>query len=227
MVSVLTLCRPSWNDASATGVRTIAPKPRQAETLAAVLDMSLAMGQEAEERRFRALFESEARGVLGYALRRVDDREDAADVVAETFSVAWRRIVEVPPDPEARLWLYGVARRILANQRRGSVRRERLADRMREQLRVTAQVSGAPDDDRALAVGQALAVLPEQDREVLLLANWEGLAPAQIAVVIGVPAATARTRLHRARGRLRAELERTGLVVMSAPNAQTQDGETR
>jgi RNA polymerase sigma factor (sigma-70 family) len=182
------------------------------------------MGHTAEERRFRALFESEARGVLGYALRRVDDREDAADVVAETFSVAWRRIGDVPDEPESRLWLYGVARRILANQRRGTVRRERLADRMREQLRVTAHDGAAPQDERSLAVGEALALLPEQDREVLLLANWEGLAPAEIAVVIGVPAATARTRLHRARGRLRTELERTGLVVMSA---RTQDGETR
>ncbi len=52
------------------------------------------------------LFESEARGVLGYALRRVEDREDAADVVAETFSVAWRRIGDVPPAHESRPWLY-------------------------------------------------------------------------------------------------------------------------
>ena len=188
------------------------------------------MGTDTHEQRFHVLFETEARGVLGYALRRVESREDAADIVAETFSVAWRRIGDVPPDPESRLWLYGVARRILANQRRGVMRRERLADRMREQLRAGADTGAgdeAPGDERALAVAEALATLPEQDREVLLLANWEGLTPTEIAVVIGVPPATARTRLHRARGRLRAELERAGLVVMNAPSAQTQNGETR
>ena len=79
-------------------------------------------------------------------------------------------------------------------------------------------------DERALGVDRGARALPEQDREVLLLANWEGLTPAEIAIVIGVPAATARTRLHRARGRLRAELERTGHVAMSAP---TQNGDAR
>src|ERR1700754_806724 len=86
------------------------------------------------ERRFRQLFEAEARSVLGYALRRTEAREDAADVVAETFAVAWRRIADVPPGAQARPWLYGVARRVLANQRRGELRRRRLADRLRERL---------------------------------------------------------------------------------------------
>ena len=74
-------------------------------------------------------------------------------------------------------------------------------------------------------MGQALQALSEQDREVLLLANWEGLTPTEIAAVIGVPAATARTRLHRARARLRDELQRTGLVLSSAiePRGQTEE----
>jgi RNA polymerase sigma-70 factor (ECF subfamily) len=186
------------------------------------------MGSDAEERRFRALFEAEARGVLGYAMRRVEQREDAADVVAETFSVAWRRIGHVPPEPEARLWLYGVARRILANQRRGALRRERLGERLREELRLTVQAGAeAGDGGAAAAVGDALARLSEQDREVLLLANWEGLTPKEIGVVIGVPSATARTRLHRARGRLRAELEGSGQVVGSAAAGRVQIEEAR
>ena len=85
---------------------------------------------------------------------------------------------------------------------------------------MTGEADGAPADERALAVGEALAVLPEQDREVLLLANWEGLTPAEIATVIGVPDGTARTRLHRARGRLRAELERAGRSSWSAQPAR-------
>jgi RNA polymerase sigma-70 factor (ECF subfamily) len=185
------------------------------------------MGSDDEERRFRALFQDEARGVLGYALRRVDSPEDAADVVAETFGVAWRRIGDVPPGADARLWLYGVARRVLANQRRGALRRRRLADRMREQLRLTDGLDATLDDDREHAVGRALARLQEQDREVLLLASWEGLTPSEIAAVIGVPAATARTRLHRARGRLRTELERSGHVVVAALGAPARHEETR
>jgi RNA polymerase sigma-70 factor (ECF subfamily) len=173
------------------------------------------------------LFESEARGVLGYALRRVESAEDAADIVAETFGVAWRRIEQVPAGSEARLWLYGVARRVLANQRRGALRRQRLGDRLREQLRLTADAVAAADDDRADAVRQAIAQLPEQDREVLLLANWEGLTPTEIAGVVGVPATTVRTRLHRARRRLRDELETSGDMVIGAVHARAEIQEAR
>lgn len=65
--------------------------------------------------RFRVLYAAHLNAILGYALRRVAAPEDAADVVAETFLIAWRRCADVPPGGEARLWLYGVARRVLAN----------------------------------------------------------------------------------------------------------------
>jgi RNA polymerase sigma-70 factor (ECF subfamily) len=185
------------------------------------------MGTDDQERRFRTLFESEARGVLGYALRRVESAEDAADIVAETFSVAWRRIEEVPAESEARLWLYGVARRVLANQRRGALRRQRLGDRLRERLRLTTGLVAVADDDRADAVRQAIAQLPEQDREVLLLANWECLTPTEIAGVIGVPAPTVRTRLHRARRRLRAELETSADMAINVVHARAEIQEAR
>src|SRR5215207_10059445 len=67
-----------------------------------------------DDERFARLYGDHGRDVLAYALRRAAGPEDAADVVAETFLTAWRRLPDVPPDPEARLWLYGVARRILA-----------------------------------------------------------------------------------------------------------------
>src|SRR3954452_6184076 len=74
------------------------------------------------EARFRRLYKEHGREILAYALRRADGAEDAADVVAETFLVAWRRLEDVPPGAQARLWLYGVARRALAHQRRGGRR---------------------------------------------------------------------------------------------------------
>lgn len=62
----------------------------------------------------------------------MDDPADAADAVAETFLVAWRRLGEVPDGREARLWLFGVCRRVLANHRRGELRRRHLAGEGRE-----------------------------------------------------------------------------------------------
>lgn len=156
---------------------------------------------------FRRAFDAHARAILGYALRRADDAADAADVVAETFVVAWRRVDELPPEVEVRLWLFGVARRVLANQRRGNLRRSALADRLRAQL--VERVVSDPSDLAEVAdeVREALRGLRDEDREVLLLTAWEGLTPAEIAAALGVPAATVRTRLHRARKRLRRSLD--------------------
>jgi DNA-directed RNA polymerase specialized sigma24 family protein len=81
--------------------------------------MTDALPRDLGEQRFAHLYRDHARGILGYALRRCPDPEDASDVVAETFLAAWRRLPEVPSGAEARLWLYGTARLVLANQRRG------------------------------------------------------------------------------------------------------------
>jgi RNA polymerase sigma-70 factor (ECF subfamily) len=171
--------------------------------------------------RFRRLFAATERDLLAYAVRRVERAEDAADVVAETFLVAWRRLDDVPRGDEARLWLYGVARRQLANQRRGQLRRSRLADRLRAEL--PAAIAGAlgPEDHRVAAVRAALARLEEEDREILRLTSWEGLTPAEIASVLGVPGVTVRSRLHRARKRMRAELLRKDAGTTS-PNLATK-----
>jgi RNA polymerase sigma-70 factor (ECF subfamily) len=164
------------------------------------------------ETRFRRLFDDAERDLLAYALRRVERPEDAADVVAETFLVAWRRLPDVPAGSEARLWLYGVARRQLANQRRGHLRRSQLVDRLRGELPAAMAAAGcggaATDDDGAARVRAALARLTEEDRELLTLSAWEGLSPGELATALELPAVTLRSRLHRARKRLRVELDR-------------------
>jgi len=172
---------------------TSTPTPPRPVELRAVPDHEL---------RFRELFAAHFRTLLGYALRRVGSPEDAADIVAETMLVAWRRIDEVPVDGTARLYLYGVARRVLANHRRGQLRRDRLAERLRLQL---AEVTPDPADwsDSAAAIRDCLAQLSDDDRELIMLTAWDGLDPREAAVVLGVPARTVRTRLHRARARLR------------------------
>jgi len=156
--------------------------------------------------RFRRLFADTERELLAYALRRVDRPEDAADVVAETYLVAWRRLDRVPAGDEARLWLYGVARRQLANQRRGELRRSRLADRLRAELPAAIASARSPEHHRVAAVRAALARLEEEDREILRLSSWEGLSPAEIAAVMDLPGVTVRSRLHRARKRLRTQM---------------------
>ena len=150
------------------------------------------------EERFAALFDATHRALLSYAVRRVADPADAADVVAETFLVAWRRLDEVPSGDQARPWLFGVARRVLANLYRGERRRHALTDRLRETLTEIAP----PDRPEPSDVQIALEKLGEDDRELLRLVAWEDLARDEIAIALGVSRATVRVRLHRARQRL-------------------------
>jgi RNA polymerase sigma-70 factor (ECF subfamily) len=162
------------------------------------------------EARFRALFEQSSRPLLAYALRRVREPADASDVVAETFVVAWRRLDEVPRGDHARYWLFGVARRQLANQQRGDVRRSNLADRLGGQLGAQVVLDQTGPAELRHIVETAMARIDPDDRELLRLASWEGLGPSEVAVVMSITAATARTRLHRARSRLRVQMEALG-----------------
>jgi RNA polymerase sigma-70 factor (ECF subfamily) len=162
-------------------------------------DIRVSVAQRADEERFAQVFDAHFRAVSAYALRRTTAAE-AEDVVAETFLVAWRRLDELPEDPKA--WLLGVARRVLANQRRAAGRRRALVDRMAgEPLRTGSAGSTAP-------VLQALARLSQPDREALLLTAWEGLSTAEGATAFGCSPTAFKVRLHRARRRLRTELRR-------------------
>ena len=149
-------------------------------------------------RRFERLFAAQYAVVAAYANRRATP-VDADDAVAETFLVAWRRLDDVPDD--AKPWLFGVARRVLANQRRAARRRDALYDRAATSL----TAAGDPVDTQVL---QALARLSEPDREILLLAAWDGLTMVEATAVLGCSRAAAKVRLHRARRRLREELAR-------------------
>jgi RNA polymerase sigma-70 factor (ECF subfamily) len=165
--------------------------------------------------RFDELYTANHKQILGYLLRRTENTDDAADVFAETFLVAWRRLDDVPADHEGRLWLYGTARRILANYRRGERRRVALADRLRADLAARyrpQQLSG-----ELAEIGVAFRKLPETDQELLALVGWEGLDPGQIAAVLGCSRNAARIRLHRARRRLSAELARSRSGPLPTP----------
>lgn len=139
--------------------------------------------------------------VLAYLARRTDPVEDAADVYAQVLTITWRRLPVVPADDrEAFGWMLGVARRCLANHRRGGARRSALAERLRDELPRTVR---RPDPDAALDAERALATLSPDDRELVTLVYWEQLTAKEAAAVLGISEAAARKRLQRAREALR------------------------
>jgi|ERR1022692_1853954 RNA polymerase sigma-70 factor (ECF subfamily) len=170
----------------------------------ATLRYPQAADPDERRRRFEAIYTVNCGPILGYALRRTGNGDDAADVVAETFLTAWRRLDDVPSGEDARLWLYGVARRVLANHYRGERRKTELADRLRADLAVTCQ---DPEYTGSLAgIAAAFGSLAGADRELLSLVAWEGLGHAEIASVLGCSRNAVRIRLHRARSRFAAAL---------------------
>jgi RNA polymerase sigma-70 factor (ECF subfamily) len=156
---------------------------------------------------FEQLFRDTRTDLLAYILRRSRNAEDAADVLAETNLIAWQKLEKMPKGERARLWLFGVARNLLmkgaSRRRSGSALVERLAAELR-----SAEPAHSPvEDERRNALRAVLAPLSVRDREILTMTAWEGLTPKQIATVMGTSANVVRVRLHRARTRLKRQLE--------------------
>jgi RNA polymerase sigma-70 factor (ECF subfamily) len=164
--------------------------------------------------RFAELYQRHLRAVLRYAHRRVGE-QGAWDVAAETFLVAWRRAEQVPDEPLP--WLYGVARRVVANELRRRQRAESVAEAVCRERRCT--VGDSPSD--ALIV-EVLRRLPAQDREALMLVGWEGLAPAEAARVAGCSRGAFTVRLHRARRRLERLLDGPTASAADSPGLATE-----
>jgi RNA polymerase sigma-70 factor (ECF subfamily) len=168
----------------------------------------------ADEERFKALFEANFGDVLAYAVRRCRTREDAEDVVAETFAVAWRRLADMPQGDQARPWLFGTAHLIRGNHERARGRQRFLVDRLASAAGPRDIGAGTmpPENSVGLssdpAIGRALDVLSETDREVLLLHVWEDLTAEEIGLVLKITTPAVWKRLQRARERLARALDR-------------------
>ncbi len=156
---------------------------------------------------FTALVDREGPDVYAYLVRRAP--ADAEDLLGRVWVEAYasRRSFD-PARGSARSWLFGVARHVLLRHWR-----DRRPD-PRDPMLTTTPVDpwdevDARLDSAALAgpLRAALADLPEVDREMLLLIAWEQFTPTEAAAVVGIPPVTARTRLHRARSRMRTALE--------------------
>jgi RNA polymerase sigma factor (sigma-70 family) len=174
------------------------------------------------EDKFRSAYEAHTRALLGYALRRTATPADAADVVAETMLTAWRRIDVVPDEPETILWLYGVARNVIANGDRTHRRQRRLAEKLRSQLDDVLVDPPVADPVLGAQVTAAMKSLTSVEHEVLTLTATEQLSPAEIAVVLEMKQTTVRTHLHRARRKLRSALA-TDASEKSARRAKRTD----
>ncbi|MGW2748508.1 RNA polymerase sigma factor [Streptomyces sp. NPDC001450] len=167
---------------------------------------------------FAAAYREHYWAVSRYVARRLQGRADEVEeVVAEVFTVAWRRRADLPVTPLP--WLYGVARNCLANAVRGYGRRRRLVDRLgNDEAAHGRHIVDSPDAEAPGAwVHEALARLSPADQEILRLAAWEELGADEIAVALGCGRRAAVMRLHRARRRLRAEIDRMGPAAAALP----------
>jgi RNA polymerase sigma factor (sigma-70 family) len=160
---------------------------------------------------FGEAFDRYAPAILGFARRRLDSQETAWDVVSDTFTSAWRHWDRRPGPDELLPWLYAIAGNSVRDQRRSAERRRRLVARLAAARRDSHTADPAEGVVLGRSLGDALSRLPEADREVLRLVAWEGQTDARsLGLVLGVSPATARSRVHRARRRLRALLDEAG-----------------
>jgi RNA polymerase sigma-70 factor, ECF subfamily len=155
---------------------------------------------------FEVLYRRYSRSVLGLALRRLGDRGRAEDAVQETFTSVWRsagtyRRERGPAAP----WLFAVARNSIAD--RGRARREPPAEAPDEASHEASPGELAERSWLSFRVHNALATLPDREREMIELAYWSELSQSEIASLVGIPLGTVKTRTRSALARLADELE--------------------
>lgn len=157
---------------------------------------------------FGDLYDRHARSIYNYCFRRTADWAFAEDLTSAVFLHAWRRRGDVLLSVESVLpWLYGVATNLIRNHDRGLRRGVAAMDRLHAGNGgpdFAGDLAGRLDDERRMSeVLDAIQQLPLVDREVLALCVWQGLGYEQAAAALGVPVGTIRSRLSRARHRLR------------------------
>jgi len=167
---------------------------------------------------FGELFARHARPVRSYCARLTADLEAADDLTSVVFLQAWARRHDVELERDSALpWLLGIALHVCRNARR-SLRRHRAA------LARMARDDVAPDhadhvadrltvEQRLAAASSAVSALPRPERDVVTLVLWGGLSYEDAAAALGVPVGTVRSRLSRARARLRHQLASPGLQL--------------
>lgn len=161
----------------------------------------------AQEAGLLEALQGTAPDLLAYFERRVHPREDAADLLSEVMTQAWRRADALPSDLERRrMWLFTIARNVLSNHARSRRRRSALTERIRVQL---AYAQAIPDHDVLAAVRDAVGLLPAAQRELVMLIHWDGFSIRQAAEILALNPSTARSRYAAAREGLQRSLALT------------------
>lgn len=157
-----------------------------------------------DSQELRRLQVAHGPALLAYFARRVDPPEDAAGLFNDLLLVVWRRAASAPSDPEdIRMWMFGIARKLVLGHHRSRRRQSAVAEKLREELAVG---SPEPVSEEALAVREAIESLPRAQRELVRLIHWDGFTIAEAAQITGVGASTARSRYQLARRRLARQL---------------------
>jgi len=175
---------------------------------------------------FERFYKAHANAVYSYCLRRAST-EQAKDVTADVFVVAWRRWGAVPEGDAALRWLYAVARNVLTDRRRSMMRRRRLAEKVAAQPQPVVDgpdlhVVRLAEHEAVLA---AVGKLSERDREIILLVEWDGLSREQVAEMMSVSRAAIDKRISRAYKKIARSLHVNGPVSLAAPVPVEEGGE--
>jgi RNA polymerase sigma-70 factor (ECF subfamily) len=162
-----------------------------------------------DEERFRSIFESRYSSIHSYVARRLGpSNDDVADVTAQVFHTAWRRRAHLPEAPDDLPWLYGIARKLVHRHWRSTRRRHQLQLRLVDEAHIVPGETSVSLEPEALRVRAAMSRLRDADQEVLKLTHWEQLTRTEAGQVLGCSANAVSIRLHKARQRLRQELDR-------------------
>lgn len=194
------------------------------ESMDTLTDAQIIALSMAEPQRFAHIFDRHFTAVRGYLARRAEV-DVAVDLAAEVFIVAFDARRRYDQDrPSARPWLLGIATNLLRHHRRGEVRRLHAIARMEVPIGVAdgTDAIDARIDAQSLRsrLADALARLSPGERDVLLLHAWADLDHTDIGLALGIPVGTVRSRLHRARGRVRERLDESGQYRVMEPTKQ-------
>lgn len=152
-----------------------------------------------DDERFTRLYEDTSRDLLAFLLRRCATAEDAADCLAESYRIAWETGARIPAGDEARPWLFGVARNIARQTHKGETRRAATTIA----LATAAERWYTPSGPEDSALADALSELSPVDQEIITMIAADGLAPREVAAILGLSPNAVRIRVHRAREKLR------------------------
>ncbi len=173
---------------------------------------------------FEALFARHFHSIWVYVARRVSPAH-VDDVVSKCFSVAWQRFERVPQPPKDRLWMYGVARRCIADQRRSDMRHLRLVNRVSSDMAQHLTRGNDFSDPRSILVLEAIERLAPADREALQLVLWDGLSQSDAAEIMKCSVAAFESKYRRARNAVKSFVDSAYLESSSSDSGVQFKGE--